>query len=113
MSSKRKRAPTKRPAAKKNKRKEDTDSELSDNNETENAFQPDEVLIAGHGDVLDDATPLPPELLKTLIKPAGQLFIFGLVNWELTGRRDSKSGHRVSPNIYSPQRFTNHRVNIW
>lgn len=113
MSSKRKRAPTKRAGGKKNKRKEelDIDSDLSDNSENENATQPDEVLIAGHGDILDDATPLPQELLKTLIKPAGQLFIFGLVNWDITGRRENKGGQRLHPNINSPQRFTNDKVN--
>lgn len=111
MSSKRKRAPTKRPGSKRNKRKEDVlDSDLSENSETENATQPDEVLIAGHGDILDDATPLPQELLNTLIKPAGQLLIFGLVNWDLTGRRDTKAGQRSQPNINSPQRFTNYKV---
>lgn len=114
MSSKRKRAPTKRATGKKNKRKEDIDidSDMSDNSEAENARQPDEVLIAGHGDILDDATPLPQELLKTLTKPAGQLFMFGLVNWDITGRRENKGGQRLHPNITSPQRFTDYKVRL-
>lgn len=113
MSSKRKRAPTKKLGPKKNKRKEtELDSELSDNSETENATQPDEVLIAGHGDLLDEPLPLPQELLKTLIKPAGQLLMCGLVNWELTGRRDAKTTLKLHPNLYSPTRFTNYKVRL-
>lgn len=47
MSSKRKKAPTKKSASKKPRRKEETDdSDLSDNGDGETT-QPDEVLIAG------------------------------------------------------------------
>ncbi|KAF5288966.1 hypothetical protein FQA39_LY03845 [Lamprigera yunnana] len=113
MSSKRKRAPTKRMGPKKNKRKEtEIDSEFSDNSETENATQPDEVLISGHGDLLDEALPLPQELLQTLIKPAGQLLVSGCVNWELTGRKDSKTTLKLHPNLCSHTRFTNHKIRL-
>lgn len=110
--SKRKQAPTRRPAAKRGKKKEesDIDSDLSDQSENENGPQPDEVLISGHGDALDELTKLPDELLKTLIKPAGQLLIFGQVNWDLTGRKDSKTSKLAFPNLYTPHRFTNLRV---
>lgn len=113
MSSKRKRPPVKKVGTKRGKRKEDVieiDSDLSDNSDNENAPQPDEVLIAGHGDVLDEPTQLPQELLKTLVKPAGQLFLFGLVNWDIAGRKESKSTTRLHPNIYSPSRFTDLKV---
>lgn len=114
MSTKRKRAPAKKPANKRGKKKEesDIDSDLSDNSDAENSTQPDEVLIAGHGDVLDEPTQLPQELLKTLIKPAGQLLICGMVTWDLVGRKDKdlKGAGRMQPNIYTPQRFTDLRV---
>lgn len=112
MSTKRKRAPTKKVASKRGKRKEDSDvdSDLSDNSENENSTQPDEVLIAGHGDVLDEPTQLPQELLKTLIKPAGQLLLFGMVNWDIAGRKENKAGNRLHPNLYSPHRFTDLKV---
>ncbi|KAI4464569.1 protein rcc2 [Holotrichia oblita] len=114
MSTKRKRAPVKKAGAKRGKRKEESevDSDLSDNSENENATQPDEVLIAGHGDVLDEPTQLPQELLKTLIKPAGQLFLFGMVNWDIAGRKENKSGNRLHPNLNSPHRFTDLKVRL-
>lgn len=114
MSSKRKRAPPKKPAGKKGKRKEDSDidSDLSDASENETTTQPDEVLIAGHGDVLDEPTQLPPELLKTLIKPAGQLLIFGCVSWDTAGKKDTKNPGSNHPNIYVPNRFTDLKVRL-
>lgn len=113
MSTKRKRAPAKKPASKRGKRKDsDIDSDLSDNSEAENSTQPDEVLIAGHGDVLDEQTQLPQELLKTLIKPAGQLLIFGMVNWDQVGRRDQGTKGATKPNIYVPNRFTDIKVSF-
>jgi hypothetical protein len=113
MSTKRKRAPAKRGSAKRNKRKEesDVDSDITDGSETEHTTQPDEVLIAGHGDALDELTQLPQELLKTLIKPAGQLFIFGLINWDLATNKIPKDvKNKMHPNLYSPHRFTDHKV---
>lgn len=106
MSTKRKRAPTKKSHNKKGKRKEDSDvdSELSDG-DTGNSTQPDEVLIAGHGDALDEPTPLPKELLNTMIKPAGQLIFFGNINFDTIGKREVK-GQKVLPNLYWPHRFT-------
>ena len=114
MSTKRKRPPAKKSGARKNKRKDDSDvdSELSDASVPENSTQPDEVLIAGHGDALDEPTQLPQELLKTLVKPSGQLFLFGLVNWDIAGRRENKTGTRLHPNIHSPQRFTDLKVSM-
>lgn len=109
---KRKRAPNKKAAAKKGRRKEeDVESDLSDSSDNSNLEQqPDEVLIAGHGDVLDEPTRLPEELLKTLVKPAGQLLIFGQVNWDTVGKRDNKGGGKIQPNIYVPHKFTNLKV---
>ncbi|CAH0557019.1 unnamed protein product [Brassicogethes aeneus] len=114
MSTKRKRAPAKKAGGKRGKRKEesDIDSDLSDRSDAENATQPDEVLIAGHGDALDDPTPLPQELLKSLIKPAGQLLIFGSVNWDSVGKRDPKAIQKVRPNLYIPHRFTEQKVRL-
>lgn len=111
MSTKRKRAPAKRAGGKKGKRKEDSDvdSDLSDGSETENTTQPDEILIAGHGDALDDPTPLPKELLNTLIKPAGQFVFFGNINWDSAGKKEVK-GQKVLPNLLWPHRFTDLRV---
>lgn len=112
MSSKRKRAPTKKNSNKKGKRKEDSDldSELSDGDN--HSTQPDEVLIAGHGDALDDPTPLPKELLNTMIKPAGQLIFFGNINFDTIGKREIK-GQKVLPNLYWPHRFTDLRVSVY
>lgn len=109
MSTKRKRAPTKKNQNKKGKKREDSeDSDLSES-ESRNATQPDEVLIAGHGDALDEPTPLPKELLNSMIKPAGQLIFFGNVNFDLIGKREVK-GQKVLPNLYWPHRFTDIRV---
>lgn len=108
MSSKRKKPPTKKGSAKRNKRKEesDVDSEMSETSDTENTTQPDEVLIAGHGDALDEPTQLPQELLKTLIKPPGQLLIFGLINWDYTSNKVPKEVKiKMHPNLFSPHRF--------
>ncbi|CAH1183142.1 unnamed protein product [Phaedon cochleariae] len=110
-SNKRKKAPTKKVANKKGKRKEDMDSDMSDGGVNENGVQPDEVLIAGHGDVLDEPTPLPKELLNTLIKPAGLFIYFGNVNWDSMGKREVK-GQKVFPNLYLPHRFMNLRVRL-
>lgn len=113
MSAKRKAGPAKGRVNKRGRKKEsDIESDLSDGSETEHPTQAtDEVLIAGHGDVMDELTKLPEELLKALIKPAGQLLICGMVNWELVGRRENnKSVTRSMPNIYSPQRFTDLKV---
>lgn len=111
MSTKRKRAPTKKNANKKGKRKEDSDldSELSDGEGGHT--QPDEVLIAGHGDAMDEPTPLPKELLNTMIKPAGQLIFFGNINFDTIGKREIK-GQKVLPNLYWPHRFTDLRVSL-
>lgn len=110
QATKRKRIPSKKAASKKGKKAVDMDSDLSDDGGNENNVQPDEVLIAGHGDALDE-TPLPKELLNTLIKPAGQLIFFGNVNWDLMGKREVK-GQKVLPNLYWPHRFTDLRVSI-
>lgn len=63
MSTKRKRAPVKKPANKRGKKKtedSDIDSELSENSDVDQPqTQPDEVLIAGHGDILDTPSKLP------------------------------------------------------
>ncbi|XP_017785225.1 PREDICTED: protein RCC2 homolog [Nicrophorus vespilloides] len=110
MSTKRKRPPAKKTANKRGKKKEesDVDSDLTDESDFENNPQQpqDEVLIAGHGDILDEPTKLPEELLKTLVKPSGKLLIFGQVNWDITGRKETKTSKRVHPNIYVPNRFT-------
>lgn len=112
MSSKRKRPAPKRTVGKRYKRKEesDLDSDLSDSSGNEHATQPDEVLIAGHGDVLDEPTQLPQELLKTLIKPAGQLIVFGAVNWDSAGKKENKTSKRAQSNLYTPHLFTNLKV---
>lgn len=108
---KRKKAPPKKPNVKKAKRKDETDeSDLSDSGEGEST-QPDEVLIAGHGDMLDDVSPLPQELLNTLIKPVGQLIIFGGVNWDAAGKRDFK-GIKMVPNLWSPHKFGDWKVRL-
>lgn len=116
MSTKRKRAPpaNKKGNNKRGKRKEDSDldSDITDGSDAENTTQPDEVLIAGHGDVLDDLTQLPKELLNTLIKPAGQLLFFGCVNWDMVGRREPKAGQKVQPNLYVPHRFTDTKYRL-
>nr|CAH7730683.1 unnamed protein product [Callosobruchus chinensis] len=111
MSTKRKRVPGKKPVNKKSKRQEDSDvdSDLSDTSDNENTTQPDEVLIAGHGDVMDEATPLPKELLNSMIKPAGQFIFFGNVNWDTMGKREVK-GQKVHPNVHVPHRFTDLRI---
>lgn len=110
---KRKRGPAKKAANKKGKRKEDSDvdSDMSDASGNENATQPDEVLIAGHGDALDHPSPLPKELLNTLIKPAGQLIFFGNINWDTIGKREIK-GQKVLPNLTWPHRFTDLKVKL-
>lgn len=113
MSTKRKAGPAKGRAGKRGRKKEsDMESDLSDSSEAENSTQhSDEVLIAGHGELMDEPTQLPEELLKTLIKPAGQLLIFGMVNWDMVGRRENKSTQkRMLPNIFTPQRFTDLKV---
>ncbi|XP_018574597.1 protein RCC2 homolog [Anoplophora glabripennis] len=113
MSTKRKRAPAKKAGGKKGKRKEDSDvdSDLTDGSENESTTQPDEILIAGHGDALDDPTPLPKELLNTLIKPAGQFVFFGNINWDTAGKKEVK-GQKVLPNLLWPHRFTDIRVRL-
>lgn len=112
MSTKRKRGPTKKTLNKKGKRKEDSDvdSDLTDG-ETGNS-QPDEVLIASHGDSLDEPNPLPKELLNTIIKPAGQLIFFGNINFDTIGKREVK-GQKILPNLYWPHRFTDFRVSFY
>ncbi|KAH1004423.1 hypothetical protein HUJ05_005236 [Dendroctonus ponderosae] len=111
MSSKRKKMPMKKQAAKKAKRKEETDdSDLTDGGEGD-APQPDEVLIAGHGDVLDELSPLPQELLNTLLQPVGQLVFFGAVNWDAAGKREFK-GVKMVPNLWSPHRFGDWKVRL-
>lgn len=112
MSTKRKRLPPKKGSNKKGKRKEDSDldSDLSDCSDNNVSTQPDEILIPGHGDVLDEPTQLPQELLKTLIKPAGSLLLFGNVNWDTAGRKEVKNAGRQLPNLYTPHRFTDLKV---
>ncbi|XP_030755247.1 protein RCC2 homolog [Sitophilus oryzae] len=111
MSSKRKKAPTKKPANKKARRKEDSeDSDLSDGSDGD-VTQPDEVLIAGHGDVLDDLSPLPQELLNTLVKPVGQLVFMGGLNWDQVGKKEFK-GVKVVPNLWVPHRFGDWKVRL-
>ncbi|KAH1001433.1 hypothetical protein HUJ04_005455 [Dendroctonus ponderosae] len=87
MSSKRKKMPMKKQAAKKAKRKEETDdSDLTDGGEGD-APQPDEVLIAG------------------------QLVFFGAVNWDAAGKREFK-GVKMVPNLWSPHRFGDWKVRL-
>ncbi|XP_044736012.1 protein RCC2 homolog [Chrysoperla carnea] len=112
-SNKRKRAPAKKPVKRGKKQQDDSDmeSDLSNDSdvETGGGHQADEVLIPGHD--LEEPTKLPEELLKTMIKPAGQLLICGLVSWELTGKLNAKKGPaRVQPNLYIPHRFTDLRI---
>lgn len=111
---KRKRGPGKKAANKRGRKKEDSDvdSDLSDASDVDNSTQPDEILIAGHGDVLDEPTKLPEQLLKTLIRPAGQLLICGMVNWDAVGRKDNKAGGKHIPNLCTPHRFTDLRVRL-
>lgn len=81
----------------------DLDSDLTDSSDD---GQPDEVLIAAH-DIMDEAAaPLPGPLLKTIIKPAGQMLVFGLLDFDATGRRNSK-GLQIQPDLIltSPHRF--------
>ncbi|XP_050302274.1 protein RCC2 homolog [Anthonomus grandis grandis] len=111
-STKRKRAPvSKKTVSKKSKKREETDdSDLSDTGDAD-APQPDEVLIAGHGDIMDDMTPLPQELLNTLVKPVGQLLICGGVNWDAAGKREFK-GIKMVPNLWVPHKFADWRVRL-
>lgn len=78
------------------------DSDLTDSS---NDAQPDEVLIAAH-DIMDEPSPLPSALLKTIIKPAGQMIFFGLIDFNATGRRGGK-GPPIKPDaiLWSPHRF--------
>lgn len=62
MATKRKRAPAKKPANKRGKKKveeSDMESDMSETSDMDQQNQPDEVLIAGHGDVLDTPSKLP------------------------------------------------------
>lgn len=116
MSTKRKRAPPKAKGNKKGKRKEDSDvdSELSDTSDLEQpTTQADEVLIAGHGDIMDEPTQLPQELLKTLIKPVGKLLLFGSVNWDNAGKKETKKAPNSIPNLYVPHQFTDLKVCLY
>lgn len=96
----------------------DLDSELSDSgNEAaisgggDNIVQPDEILIAGHGDAMDEQSRLPEQLLNTLVSPkGGQLLLFGCVNWDTAGGRKEKAGGRQRPNLFSPHLFTDRKV---
>lgn len=112
MSSKRKRPVPKKATGKRGRKREESDSEsdLSDGLENEGVTQPDEILIAGHGDVLDEPTRLPQELLDTLVKPAGQLVLFGMVKWDNTGKKEVKGGSRAHVNLHTPHLFTDLRV---
>lgn len=111
---KRKRAPNKKPAGKRNKKKQeesDMDSDLSEASDVEQAeTQPDEVLIAGHGDILDTPIKLPEELLKNMIKPAGQLVVFGQISWDMVGKKETPKLKKTHPNLYIPHRFTDLKV---
>lgn len=64
---------------------------------------------SGHGDVLDELSPLPQELLNTLLKPVGQLVYFGGVNWDACGKREMK-GVKVIPNLNAPHKFGDWKV---
>lgn len=112
MSTKRKRPAPKKTNNKRGRKREDSDSdsELSDAIENDHTTQPDEILIAGHGDVLDEPTRLPQELLNTLIKPAGQLLIFGMIKWDGVGKKDPKGGNRSHLNLNVPNVFTELKV---
>ncbi|KAL1513895.1 hypothetical protein ABEB36_003235 [Hypothenemus hampei] len=111
MSTKRKKMPMKKPSSKKARRKEESeDSDLSDSGEGETT-QPDEVLIAGHGDILDDLTRLPQELLDTLLQPVGQLLFFGSLNWDVVGKRDIR-GVKMVPNLWVPHKFGDWKVRL-
>lgn len=115
MSTKRKRPTGKKGGPKRGKRKDevDMDSDLSDDSNNENSTAPpDEVLIA-HGDLLDEPVKLPEELLQTLIKPAGQLIVFGQVHWDNVGKKDNPAGGgKIHPNLYVPHTFTDLRVRL-
>lgn len=96
----------------------DLDSELSDSGSEiaisgrgDSNLQPDEVLIAGHGDAMDDLSRLPEQLLNTLVSPkGGQLLLFGCVNWDTAGGRKEKAGGRQRPNLFSPHLFTDKKI---
>lgn len=114
---KRKKPPVKKPAKRGKKKDEsDVDSDISEGSDIEQGptvgNQPDEILIPGHGDPFDVPTKLPEELLKTIIKPANPLLMFGMVSWDLVGRRENKKLQRTHPNLYSPHRFKDIRVRL-
>ncbi|GLV48659.1 uncharacterized protein CBL_06051 [Carabus blaptoides fortunei] len=115
MATKRKRAPAKKPANKRGKKKveeSDMESDMSETSDLDQQNQPDEVLIAGHGDVLDTPSKLPEELLKSMIKPAGQMIIFGQVSWDMTGKKETKKVQRTHPNLNTPHRFRDLRMRL-
>lgn len=45
-----------------------------------------------------------------MIRPTGQLIIFGQVGWETTGKKEPKRDQKVVSNIYSPHRFKDYKV---
>lgn len=47
-----------------------------------------------------------------MIKPAGQLVIFGMVSWDITGRKETKKVQRTHPNLYVPHRFKDLKVRL-
>lgn len=112
MSSKRKSEPVKKPVKRSKKKvEEDYDSDLSFDDIDDNSKQvANEVLIAGHGDLIPPKK-LPEELLKTYDKDPGKLLVAGMVTWEMVGRRaDSKGVTKIRPNLYSFHRFTDQTV---
>lgn len=47
-----------------------------------------------------------------MIKPAGKFLIFGMVSWDITGRKETKKLQRTHPNINSPSRFKDLKVRL-
>lgn len=112
-----KKAPPKRGGKKKRDEESDMESDLSMDSDLEqgNGQVGDEVLIAGHGDDFDEPSKLPEELLKSMIKPAGQLLICGQVWWDMVGKsKEPKNApkSKPQPNLFTPHRFTNLRVRL-
>lgn len=47
-----------------------------------------------------------------MIKPAGQLIIFGMVSWDIVARKESKKIQRTQPNLHVPHRFKDLKVRL-
>lgn len=47
-----------------------------------------------------------------MIKPAGQMIIFGQVSWDMTGKKETKKVQRTHPNLNTPHRFKDLRMRL-